>query len=214
MDELIAAIEFAGELFPEAKPANAATTEGMKSFFKDFCSHKEYDPLFMPGGVIYETALRFIDECPFPVAHQCHNISQQFFDQNHDKVFQSGFWMGITIGDIMFNGKPVFGATKDTIRDDIARGSDTDAPLNLHVWLTFGNMQIMDLTAVPSLLSKQIARHADFRGQTLISTKPRKTSKLQYKPILVYNDFLRLVDDIDGFAFNRKSSTRVFSGNN
>lgn len=200
MDELIAAIEFAGELFPEEKPANAANAEGMKAFFEEFCSHKEYDHLFMPGGVIYEAAHKFIDDCPFSVAHQCHNLSQQFFDKNYNKVFRSGFWMGITIGDIIFNGKPVFNATKDSIREEIARGPDTDAPLDLHVWLTFGNLQILDLTVIPSLLAKQIARPADFKDRVLVSTKARKTSKLQYKPILVYNDFLRLIDDIKGVA--------------
>lgn len=201
MDNLISAIEFAGELFPDEKPANSATPEGMKAFFEDYCSYSQYDALFNPGGVIHNTALRFVEECPFPVAHQCHNLSQQFFDQTYERVFKSGFWVGITIGDISFNGKPVFGATRETIRNEIERGPNRDAPLDLHVWLTFGNLQIIDLTVIPSLLSKKIARPADFKGKSIISTKPRKSSKLQYKPILVYNNFLNLVDEIKGVAF-------------
>lgn len=190
LEELISAIEFAGELFPDKKPVKAANSSSMKAFFEDFCSHKEYDPLFNPGGVIHNSALRFIQQHPFSkAAKQGHTLTQQYFDQTHNKVFNSGFWVGVTLGDVSINGKPVFNASRDSIREAVQNGVSADSPLDFHVWLTFGNLQILDLTVIPSLLNKKVVKSAEFKDKMIISTKPRKTAKLTYQPILVHNSF-------------------------
>ena len=195
MDEFISAIQFAHDLFPQQKPIKTSSQDGMKAFFNNFCSQPEFDPLFNPGGAIHKAALRFIQDYPFSeVAQQGEKITQQFFNQTRDKVFNSGFWVGVTIGDISWNGRSVYGTTRDSIKESLSpQPSNAPSRQKFHVWLTFGNLQILDLTVVPSLLRQEIAKPTEFKDKLLISTKPRRTSKLRYTPLLVHNDFLSLV---------------------
>lgn len=186
LEELISAIQFSGELFPANKPVNSAGADGIKQFFENFTTQPEYDPLFQPGGVIHSTALRFIESYPQPIATSGLEATQAFLKEIQQKVFGAGFWVGLTVGDVVFNGKPIYGTSQASLKADVEQGNTK----NFHAWLTFGNLEIMDLSVISMLLDNKVARPADFKDKRLLSTKPRKTAKLQHKPIVVANDFL------------------------
>lgn len=82
----------------------------------------------------------------------------------------------------------------------MVKGFCPDEDLELHVWLTFQNMTVLDLTIVPTLIYKGLADLEEFGGCQYVIWKEGKREDLDYIPFLQHNNFLYLVDKIAGYT--------------
>ncbi|NKC13780.1 MAG: hypothetical protein GKR94_16815 [Gammaproteobacteria bacterium] len=80
----------------------------------------------------------------------------------------------------------------------MSKGFCPDESLELHVWLTFSNMTVLDLTIVPTLVSKGLASLKDFDNCRYVIWKEGETVDFDYLPFLQHNNFMYEVDKIVG----------------
>ncbi|MCE2597379.1 hypothetical protein K6Y31_21650 [Motilimonas cestriensis] len=130
-----------------------------------------------------------------PVNH-CHSFSQQFFEHWSKSPLGSLAPLAITIGNIEFDGKEVYKVSKSSVKKTMNGGFQPGRELDLHVWLTFNNMVVLDLTLIPTLTHKGLAKAADFADKCYVIWKDNSESRLKYIPILQDNQFMYKVDRV------------------
>lgn len=130
--------------------------------------------------------------------NQCHSFSQQFFDNWMEQDIGKIAPVAITIGNVVYDGKDVYQVSQSSLKRTINEGFQPDKSLELHVWLTFPNMTILDLTIVPTLVAKGLAHPSDFDNKNYVIWRETDGEKLNYVPLLQDNQFMYKVDKIAG----------------
>lgn len=152
------------------------------------------------NSILDVAAKSFISNSTIDLANQCHNVSQQFFNNWMSQELGEIAPISITIGNISFDNEEIYTVSKSSIKKTINEGFNPNKSLDLHVWLTFQNMKVLDLTIVPTLIRKGLATSEDFNGKKYVIWEEEDGSRLAYKPILQNNHFLYLVDRVKGYA--------------
>lgn len=147
-----------------------------------------------------EAANEFIQNSPMNLANLCHSVSQQFYENWMSQQIGELAPVAITIGNVKFKNRETYQVSKSSIKKIISQGFCPDKSLELHVWLTFSNMTILDLTIIPTLISKGFASLADFEGKKYLIWKEGENADFDYIPFLQHNNFLYEVDKISGYA--------------
>ncbi|MBE0503654.1 MAG: hypothetical protein IBX46_05925 [Desulfuromonadales bacterium] len=142
----------------------------------------------------------FIQNSPGDLANLCHSVSQQFHDNWMSQEIGNIAPVAITVGNVKYKGKEVYQVSKSSVKRIMAKGFCPNESLEVHVWLTFSNMTVLDLTIVPMLMSKGLASSSDFDGRRYVIWKEGGNSNFEYIPILQHNKFMYVVDKIAGYA--------------
>lgn len=147
-----------------------------------------------------DAANGFIRNSPGNLANLCHSISQQFYENWMSQEIGNIAPVAITVGNVKYKGKEIYQVSRSSVKRIMAKGFCPNESLEVHVWLTFSNMTVLDLTIVPTLLSKGLASPSDFGGRRYVIWKEDGGSDFEYMPILQHNNFMYVVDRVVGHA--------------
>lgn len=145
-----------------------------------------------------QLAHTFVRNAPYEVVNLCHSMSQQFFERATASGLTNYCGLAITIGNVEYNGKSLYPTSREHVADTLSKGVAPDQPLNLHVWLTTVNMFVIDLTIIPTLISRGIAKPNTFKGKDVLIAKNGMRKELRYRPLLHDDGFMYKVDRIAG----------------
>lgn len=142
----------------------------------------------------------FIQNSPGDLANLCHSVSQQFYESWMSQEIGTIAPVGITVGNVKYKGMEIYHVSKSSVKKIMAKGFCPDESLEVHVWLTFSNMTVLDLTIIPTLLSKGLAGPNDFDYRRYVIWKEGGESDFEYIPVLQHNNFMYVVDRVAGYA--------------
>ncbi|KRW67435.1 hypothetical protein AO741_20790 [Pseudomonas sp. TTU2014-105ASC] len=142
----------------------------------------------------------FIQNSPGNLADLCHSVSQQFYENWMSQEIGDIAPVAITVGNVKYKGKEIYQVSKSSLKRIMAKGFCPNESLEVHVWLTFSNMTVLDLTIVPTLISKGVASASDFDDRRYVIWKEDGGSNFEYIPILQHNNFMYVVDRVAGYA--------------
>lgn len=142
----------------------------------------------------------FIQNSPEDLANLCHSVSQQFYDNWMSQEVGNIAPVAITVGNVKYKGMEIYQVSKSSVKRIMAKGFCPNESLEVHVWLTFSNMTVLDLTIVPTLISNGLASPSDFDGRKYVIWKEDGDSNFEYIPILQHNNFMYVVDRVAGYA--------------
>lgn len=142
----------------------------------------------------------FIQNSPRNLANLCHSVSQQFYENWMSQDISGSAPAAITVGNVKYKGHEIYQVSRSSVKRIMAKGFCPNESLGVHVWITFSNMTVLDLTIVPTLISKGLASLSDFDGRQYVIWKENEVSNFEFIPILQHNDFMYKVDRIVGFV--------------
>jgi hypothetical protein len=123
-------------------------------------------------------------------SYQCLADSHVFLQACVDQNMIGEKYMNLTVGDVSFKGEKLFNATRGTIESAVSNGiSTTDKPL-FHVWLTLGDLTVIDLTIVNYLDTRGLLDKPAPTDQLLNVWRPERQGDYEYHPVLVDDDFI------------------------
>lgn len=146
-----------------------------------------------------EAASIFIQNSTISLENLCHSVSQQFYENWMRQPIGELAPVAVTIGNVKFKGKELYEVSRSSIKRIMAKGFSPEENLELHVWLTFPNMTVLDLTIVPTLISKGQASYSDFNNCNYVIWKEGEHENLEYIPFLRHNNFMYIVDRVSGY---------------
>lgn len=129
---------------------------------------------------------------------KCHAVS-------HDALFQAVMSkeyteeeVSLTIGDVAFDGKWLYNVDEESVAEIIKAGVQVDKTLDCHVWLTYRSNHVFDMSILFNLERRGQWRIGPSQWPVVYWNDLGEKAKwrLQYKPIIVDNDFLYRVDDV------------------
>ncbi|OCH22529.1 hypothetical protein A6E12_03445 [Aliivibrio fischeri] len=173
----------------------------MKINYDDFKKHilknkNDADLTDFLSSKLDEIASSFLLNSTADPVNQCHNFSQSFYDNWSSQQLGQLAPVAISIGTVAYDSKEIYEVSRGSIKRLINEGFNPNKSLNVHVWLTFSDMTVLDLTIVPTLIDKGVAELSDFDGKDYVIWREEEASKLQYFPLLQDNRFLYKVDKI------------------
>lgn len=127
------------------------------------------------------------------IEHSCHAASHGFaltwqqFEESLDVP------LAITIGNIFYNGKNIYGITLPKIREVVQEGCNTNRDIGVHVWLTTSDMSVIDLTALSTLTKLGFFDPPSPDNKVLVWNE-ELSSEFDYEPLLVDNNFFNRVE--------------------
>ena len=86
------------------------------------------------------------------LGRRCHSYSDLFNRNFRSRVGEGAAWFFLTIGEVKFRRESIYHVTEQKVITSFQRGFRPDENLGVHVWLTFEEMTIVDLTIMASLL--------------------------------------------------------------
>lgn len=196
LDEYVSAVRFGNKLRNEKVPKEAYTD--LLKYYRETVENPELGEF--TDQILPAIAEQFIKKSPFGLGGLCHSVSQQFFDEWMQSELSQASGLAITVGSVEFKGKPLYPVSKSSLRRTLAEGFNPDRELDLHVWLTFPNMRVLDLTIVPTLLEKGWINAGYFGELRHVIWTESDNSELHYSPMLQDDQFLFKVDQIAGYS--------------
>lgn len=193
ISKFLEAMIFAGELEPELKIGQEQLAH-LEKYYNEQSKNKEIKVII--NKELSRYANNYIKNAPFGLANQCHNICQSFFDLCTRNGVTEICGMAITIGNVRYKGKKLYKTTPESIKETIRKGFQPEEQLDLHVWLTLVDMSVLDLTIIPTLISKNKATPKDFKGKELVLWRKSNDHHLEYIPMLHDDNFLHKVDKL------------------
>ncbi len=200
LDDYIDAVKFSGELDPRLKVDPIHYLQ-LKEHFLDIKNNGLELNDFIKSELM-PIADAFIQNTKFDVSDQCHSVSQSFFDRCTELNITKDCGMAVTVGNVKYKGKSVYPTTKEYIKNLIAEGFNPEQSLDLHVWLTLPNMAVLDLTIIPTLISKRLAKAKNFKNKDVVLWREGTMSKfrnLHYIPLLKDDEFMYKVDRVAAY---------------
>lgn len=145
---------------------------------------------------MYEICLDFMYfaiNSGFVLTMQCHSITDKLKTCLQRNGYSSNE-IAVTIGDVAFRNKRMYNLDENKMIEIINKGKDLTATLNLHVWLTYKTIYVLDLTIIPYLLKSKKIPKPDIDDHLLMTWHDNNKWELEYYPILVDNEFYNRVD--------------------
>jgi len=142
----------------------------------------------------------FIRNSPGNLANLCHSVSQQFYENWMSQKIGDIAPVAITVGNVKYKGQEIYQVSRSSVKRIMAKGFCPDESLDVHVWLTFSNMTVLDLTIIPTLVSKGLASPSEFEDLRYVIWKEGESSSFEYIPVLQHNNFMYVVDKVAGHA--------------
>lgn len=190
LNQFVESIRFLGELEPEFF-LNESAVEKAKQHFQELAD-KDFTANLIP--ILEQLAGQYIAHSPQNFAHICHGICDDFHHRISHRLDSA-----ITIGAVSYLGAPIYDVSPDSIRQAVTKGFQPGEPLNLHVWLTFPDMTVLDLTIIPTIVDKGLIQPGSYPTPYVI-WRDDQDSPFSYIPLLQDNNFATLVDQITVYA--------------
>jgi len=160
---------------------------------KNMSNHGANATIDMPS--LMEFAIHYAGNCAKrgPIEHSCHATSHGFA-LSLSKLMGNAAPVAITIGNVMYKGKNLYLSTRESIQNLIQRGFDQSSTVDTHVWLTLPNMQVIDLTIIPTLKAMGIYEPSSLTERQVLCWREDELGDFDFDPILVDNDFFNKVE--------------------
>lgn len=191
LEQFVDAVEFLGE-FDKSEVRTESELLELTQIYRSRASDTEYSGELK--HFLRKFALDFVPDFFKNSPYSCHIASDQFVKNWQNTDFSELFGAAITIGTLCYNAEPVYSVTKDTIRAIISEGPVPSAPLEVHVWITFPDMTILDLSIVPTLITKGTIKPGELEHPVV--WREGQNSPLSYTPVLHHQQFCSLVGGI------------------
>jgi len=190
-DQFIEAMRYLQAFEPDVRPDFAALKQALLRF-QSPANAQTYQHLL--HQVLLPLSTTFLEHSPFKIANACHSVSHAFRETfRRLPEFGPLFELAITVGNVYYRGENIYQASRDSIGDLIRTGPRDGEDLPVHVWLTLGDMTVLDLTILASL--RQQGR--DDGGQDgILVWKASDPGDFLFEPLLLDNLFATRVDNI------------------
>lgn len=132
------------------------------------------------------------------LANSCHGLSHAFhliwgsLTKNNFEV-GSTFPLSVTIGNVFYKNENIYNLSKSSLKRILNEGKHTEKSLDVHVWLTWDDMTVLDLSIISTLIRREKLDRPDDGSLALIWTED-DPGDYWFEPILVDNDFFNKVD--------------------
>lgn len=123
-------------------------------------------------------------------AYQCLADSHTFLEASVQQRLVHKNYMTLTIGDVSFDGKPLFNATQATLQSCVSDGISTGDRQRFHVWLTLADMTVIDLSIVAYLVEHQLLSEPVRSEDWLNVWRAERQGRFDYHPLLIDDAFL------------------------
>lgn len=186
-NNFLKAIDFRNDLFKNEEPIN-------RNVFETYAKTNNIPKINF--NEMYEICLDFMYFAinnGFEFINQCHTITDKLKICLQRNGYSSNE-IAVTIGDVAFKNKRVYGLNEEKLIEIIKKGKDLSTTLDLHVWLTYKTIYVFDLTITPDLLRHKIIPEPDICDHLLMAWHDNNKWELEYYPILVDNEFYNRVD--------------------
>lgn len=133
------------------------------------------------------------------LANSCHGLSHAFRLVWESLTHNSGYNIGtdyplfVTIGNIYYKNENIYNLSKSSLKKILNEGNATDKTLDVHVWLTWQDMTVVDLSIISTLIRREKMDSPDDGSLALIWTEDNP-GDFWFEPILVDNNFFNKVD--------------------
>jgi len=193
-EQFFAGVELIGML--EREYYTSERMAGMRKYLLDATSAKrapEYQE-FVPG--LPKIARQFVrpHDPVRELGRRCHIYSDQFNRAFRAHIGDGAAWFFLTIGEVKFRRESVYDITEQKVISVFQRGFQPNEELGVHVWLTFEEMTIVDLTIMASLLRLGWIDRSEYDRNPVVVGKAEQLTDFEYQPFLVDNDFAGRVD--------------------
>lgn len=152
-------------------------------------ARQQYDAAIANGIVPF--AQQYLARVPGQLAHSCHAVCQGFYETW--TRLAASFPLNITIGDVSYRGESLYHVSKSSVKRILNEGNVTGKTLDVHVWLTFDDLTVIDPTILPTLKEKGLIDDADTTSDLLI-WREDDPGDFEFEPILIDNEFFQKVD--------------------
>ena len=108
----------------------------------------------------------------------------------------------LTIGDVLVDGVARYKVTRQGLRRHIREGRGAGGIIRAHMWLTFPEFMILDLTLLPAMVG-EAGEPLDINrpdGLAVIGQPQELKPRLVYKPMLVGEGFVKATGTIQPFG--------------
>ncbi len=137
-----------------------------------------------------------------PLAHNLIRFVQNHFDKPpeqfrgecgslhlilSDNLTKNRIRHTLTFGNVIIEGKPIWNTSIESIRNEAEGRSSPKAPLELHAWLTFPDMTVLDLTLWLFLNWRQLP--IDFCWEEAVLAVDPANLNLEYVPMIIGRQF-------------------------
>jgi hypothetical protein len=123
------------------------------------------------------------------IGRRCHDFSHGFHRLWRDKAGGALMQLWVTVGEVRYRGESVYGIDRAKIDECVRSGLGADKPVGVHVWLTFEDMSILDLTIMASLLRLGRVSPDQYMRMPVVCGRPEELEGLEFIPYLVDDDF-------------------------
>lgn len=128
----------------------------------------------------------------------CHNVSSSAM---MTAILQANYVeeeVSLTIGDVAFMGEWMYKVNSESLQNIIKEGRVYEKTLDCHVWLTYRSNHVFDLSVLYNLNKRRWYSLKAEEDPVIYWNDQSEVTKweLEYKPILVDNDFFFRVDGL------------------
>lgn len=123
-------------------------------------------------------------------SYQCLADSHVFLRACIEQKVVNEKYMTLTVGDVSYRGKRLFGTSRTTLQSTIASGICTQEKPLFHVWLTLADMTVIDFSILKHVCEYNIKETMPDTEQRVTIWRPERKGDFDYHPVLVDDDFL------------------------
>jgi hypothetical protein len=127
------------------------------------------------------------------VANACHAVSAGFRESWGNLEVAAAFPLTVTIGNVYFRGDNIYKVTFPRLTEILRLGPQAGQTLDVHVWLTCDNLEVIDLTIKSTLLRRRKLNPKKVKSPVLFWSED-EPGDFSYEPLLIDNDFFAKVD--------------------
>jgi|GEM_PF-1913272 len=166
-------------------------TRVLENTFADTAARAMEEPFFGIRQNLCNLAIDYASDTRIePYSYKCLADSHTFLQACLEGGAINPGYMTLTVGDVSFNGKKVFNASRDSIASAVSDGISTADEQRFHVWLTLVDMTVIDLTIVRQLLTMQKISTPKRAEQWLNVWRTERRGRFDYHPLLIDDNFL------------------------
>jgi hypothetical protein len=134
---------------------------------------------------------QYLAQHPGTVTRACHAVSHGFHRTWSLHPLAESFPLQLTVGTVYYQGCNVFEVTRGTIERTVAAGFLNNQTVDVHVWLTLGDLTVLDLTIVPTLRSSGVLPPG---GPEVLLWRADEPGDFVFEPLMLDNDFYERVE--------------------
>ena len=196
LDNFVVALRFLTRFNKEFKKNHQDFGE-IKSSLSTFWGMRDDEMYQNMNCVIAQLASYYLRNMQMEhVINRCHAVSQGFWDVLQRQEFSNAFSSNITIGNVFYKDKNIYNLSKSKLKCIINEGPSLEKSLDVHVWITFENMTVFDLTIMPTLFHRGLISEEELKNNPVLIWREDIESDFNYTPLLVDNEFMHRVDRV------------------